>query len=84
MYKETEFKKQSKIKNTNILISNILIKILITYRGPPSTSSIIKQCLLKSIGFGTGKPLSSSAFKYTYSLVAEILERYNQDAEYLC
>lgn len=55
-----------------------------TYRGPPSTSSITTQCLLKSIGSGTGNPLSKSAFIYAYSLVADILDRYNHDADFLC
>ena len=55
-----------------------------TYNGLPSISSITTQCLLKSTGFGTGKPRSCKAFMYANSLVAEIRDRYNHEAACRC
>ena len=56
----------------------------ITYKGFPFTNSIMTQCLLKSKGLGTGNFRSYNAFMYANSLVADIRDKYNQEADFLC
>ena len=57
-----------------------LMPIYQTDSGCPITRSIITQCRLLSTGFGTGNPLSFSAFIQVNSFSAEMRDKYNQPA----